>query len=145
MSLDEKNKNYTKILLRKILEYKKYLDYDLIEESFYDILNSDNTSFTTEEIIQFSETFSADLSLISSQIEREAETKEHKTKKYIINGFELTRDYYSIRTDAPRILGESAQTLNSRVNNGIIKCLPEFRTKKVSAEELYNYFIRYIK
>jgi hypothetical protein len=145
MSQDEKNKNYTKILLRKILEYRKYLDYDLIEEFFYDVLNSDKTSFTTEEIIQFSETFSADLSLISSQIDREAETKEHNTKKYIINGFELTRDYYSIRTDAPRILGESAQTLNSRVNNGIIKCLPEFRTKKVSAEELHNYFIRYVK
>jgi hypothetical protein len=93
MSQDEKNKNYTKILLRKILEYRKYLDYDLIEESFYEVLNSDNTSFTTEEIIQFSETFSGDLSLVSSQIERDAETKKHNTKKYIINGFELTRDY----------------------------------------------------
>ena len=145
MSQDEKNKNYTKILLRKILEYRKYIDYDLIEESFYDVLNSGKTSFTVEEIIQFSETFSCDLSLISSQIESEEEAKDHQTKKYIINGFELTRDYYSIRTDAPRILGESAQTLNSRVNNGIIKCLPEFRTKKVSVQELYNYYIKYLQ
>lgn len=144
MSQDEKNKNYTKILLRKMLEYRKYIDYDLIEESFYDALNSDKTFLTTEEIIQFSEMFSCDLSLISSQIERE-EAKDHQTKKYVINGIELTRDYYSIRTDAPRILGESAQTLNSRVNHGIIKCLPEFRTKKVSAEELHNYFIKYVK
>ena len=145
MSQDEKNKNYTKILLRKILEYRKYIDYDLIEESFYEVLDSDNTSFTTEEIIQFSESFSCDLSLISSQIEREEEAKDHQTKKYVINGFELTRDYYSIRTDAPRILGESAQTLNSRVNQGIIKCLPEFRTKKVSVQELYNYYIKYVQ
>ena len=144
MSQDEKNKNYTKILLRKLLDYRKYIDYDLIEESFYDALKSDNRSLTTKEIIEFSETFSCDLSLITSQIEKEEETKSFNMRKYIINGFELTRDYYSIRTDAPRILGESAQTLNNRVNRGIIKCLPEFRTKKVSAEELYNYYSKYI-
>jgi hypothetical protein len=145
MSQDEKNKNYTKILFQKLLEYRKYVDYELIEDSFYSVLNSENKSSTTVEIIEFSDAFIRDLNLITSQIEKEEETKGQNSQKYVINGFELTRDYYSIRTDAPRIIGESAQTLNSRVNSGIIKCMPEFRTKKVSAQELYNYYINYIR
>ena len=40
MSQDEKNKNYTKILLQKLLEYRMYIDYDLIEDSFYSALNA---------------------------------------------------------------------------------------------------------
>jgi hypothetical protein len=145
MSQDEKNKNYTKILLQKLLEYRMYIDYELIEDSFYSALNADVESSATEEIIKFSNTFTRDLYLITSQIEKDKKGKGHNTQKYVINGFELTRDYYSIRTEAPRILGESAQTLNSRVNRGIIKCLPEFSTKKASAEELYNYYIKYIQ
>ena len=145
MSQDEKNKNYTKILLQKLLEYRRYIDYDLIEDSFYSVLNDDNQSSTTTEIIEFTDSFTRDLNLITSQIEKEEETKGHDSKKYVINGFELTRDYYSIRTDAPRIIGESAQTLNTRVNSGIIKCIPEFRTKKVSAQELYNYYTKYVQ
>ena len=145
MSQDEKNKNYTKILLQKLLEYRIYIDYELIEDSFYSAMNADNKSSTTKEIIEFSDTFTRDLNLITSQLEKEEKTKGQDTKKYIINGFELTRDYYSIRTEAPRILGESAQTLNIRVNQGIIKCLPEFRTKKVSVQELYNYYMKYIQ
>jgi hypothetical protein len=144
MSQDEKNKNYTRILLQKLLEYRMYIDYDLIEDTFYSALNTDNKSSTTEEIINFSDSFIRDLNLITSQIDKEKKTKAHITQKYVINGFELTRDYYSIRTEAPRILGESAQTLNDRVNKGIIKCLPEFSTKKASAEELYNYYLKYI-
>ena len=145
MSQDEKNKNYTKILLQKLLEYRMYIDYDLIEDSFYSALNADTKSSTIEEIIEFSDTFTRDLNLIASQVGKEVKTKGHTTQKYVINGFELTRDYYSIRTEAPKILGESAQTLNSRVNQGIIKCLPEFNTKKASAEELYNYYLKYIQ
>jgi hypothetical protein len=145
MSQDEKNKNYTKILLQKLLEYRMYIDYELIEDSFYSALNADVESSATEEIIKFSNTFTRDLYLITSQIEKDKKGKGHNTQKYVINGLELTRDYYSIRTEAPRILGESAQTLNSRVNRGIIKCLPEFSTKKASAEELYNYYIKYIQ
>jgi hypothetical protein len=144
MSQDEKNKNYTKILLQKLLEYRMYIDYELIEDSFYSALNDDEESSATEEIIKFSNTFTRDLYLITSQIEKDKKGKGHNTQKYVINGFELTRDYYSIRTEAPRILGESAQTLNNRVNKGIIKCLPEFSTKKASAEELYNYYNKYI-
>jgi hypothetical protein len=145
MSQDEKNKNYTRILLQKLLEYRMYIDYDLIEDTFYSALNTDNKSSTTEEIINFSDSFIRDLNLITSQIDKTKKTKGHNTQKYVINGFELTRDYYSIRTEAPRILGESAQTLNNRVNQGIIKCLPEFNTKKASAEELYNYYLKYIQ
>lgn len=145
MSQDEKNKNYTKILLQKLLEYRMYIDYDLIEDSFYSVLNADNQSSTVTEIIQFSDSFTRDLNLITTQIENNKKTKGHNTQKYIINGFELTKDYYSIRTEAPRILGECAVTLNNRVNQGIIKCLPEFSTKKASAEELYNYYIKYIQ
>lgn len=145
MSQDEKNKNYTKILIKKLLEYRMYIDYDLIEDSFYSVLNADNQSSTISEIIQFSDSFTRDLNLITSQIENEKKTKGLNTQKYVINGFELTKDYYSIRTEAPRILGECAVTLNNRVNQGIIKCLPEFSTKKASAEELYNYYIKYIQ
>jgi hypothetical protein len=145
MSQDEKNKNYTKILLQKLLEYRMYIDYDLIEDSFYSVLNSEIKSSTTEEIIEFSDSFTRDLNLITSQIEKEGRTKGTNSKKYIINGFELTRDYYSIRTEAPKILGECAMTLNTRVNQGIIKCLPEFSTKKASAEELYNYYLKYVQ
>ena len=145
MSQDEKNKNYTKILIKKLLEYRMYIDYDLIEDSFYSVLNADNQSSTISEIIQFSDSFTRDLNLITSQIENEKKTQGLNTQKYVINGFELTKDYYSIRTEAPRILGECAVTLNNRVNQGIIKCLPEFSTKKASAEELYNYYIKYIQ
>ena len=35
MSQDEKNKNYTKILLQKLLEYRMYIDYELIEVDAY--------------------------------------------------------------------------------------------------------------
>ena len=145
MSQDEKDKNYTKILLKKLFEYRTYIDYDLIEDTFLSVLKDDNQSSTAAEIVDFSDSFTRDLELITSQIEKERMTKGQIPQKYIINGFELTRDYYSIRTEAPKILGESAQTLNSRVNQGIIKCLPEFNTKKASAEELYNYYVRYIK
>ena len=145
MSQDEKNKNYTKILFQKLLEYRMYIDYELIEDSFYSALNEDNKTSMTEEIIKFSDMFTRDLNLITAQIDNERKTKGQKARKYVINGFELTRDYYSIRTEAPRIIGESAQTLNSRVNQGIIKCLPEFSTKKASAEELYNYYMKYIQ
>ena len=145
MSQDEKNKNYTKILLKKLFEYRMYIDYDLIEDSFYSVLNDDNQSSTATEIIEFTESFTRDLTLITSQIEKEKKTKGSIMQKYVINGFELTRDYYSIRTEAPKILGESAQTLNNRVNQGIIKCLPEFSTKKASAEELYNYYLKFIQ
>ena len=145
MSQDEKNKNYTKILLQKLLEYRMYIDYDLIEDSFYSALNANIKSSITEEIIEFSNSFTRDLNLIASQIEREKRTNEHNMTKYMINGFELRRDYYSIRTEAPKILGESAQTLNNRVNQGIIKCLPEFKTKKASAVELYNYYVKYLQ
>jgi hypothetical protein len=145
MSQDEKNKNYTKILLQKLLEYRMYIDYELIEDSIYSVLNEDNQSSTSMEIIEFTDSFTRDLNLITSQIQKEKKTKGHIMQKYVINGFELTRDYYSIRTEAPRILGESAQTLNSRVNQGIIKCLPEFNTKKASADELYNYYLKYIQ
>lgn len=144
MSQDEKNKNYTRILLQKLLEYRMYIDYELIEDSIYSVLNEDIQSSTSSEIIEFTDSFTRDLNLITSQIQKETKTKGYK-QKYIINGFELTRDYYSIRTDAPKILGESATTLNSRVNQGIIKCLPEFNTKKASAEELYNYYLKYIQ
>ncbi len=34
MSQDEKNKNYTKILLQKLLEHRMYIDYDLIGRLF---------------------------------------------------------------------------------------------------------------
>jgi hypothetical protein len=144
MSQDEKNKTYTKILFQKLLEYRMYIDYELIEDTFYSALNTDEESTATEEIIKFSNTFTRDIYLITSQIEKERMGKGLNTQKYVINGFELTRDYYSIRTEAPKILGESAQTLNTRVNQGIIKCLPEFNTKKASAEELYNYYLKYI-
>jgi hypothetical protein len=144
MSQDEKNKSYTRILLQKLLEYRMYIDYDLIEDSFYSALNADNQSSTKKEFIEFSDSFTRDLNLITSQIADEDKIKGQISQKYVINGFELTRDYYSIRTEAPKILGESAQTLNSRVNQGIIKCLPEFNTKKASAEELYNYYLKYI-
>ena len=145
MSQDEKNKNYTKFLLHKLLEYRRYIDYDLIEDSFYSVLNDDNQSSTATDIIEFTDSFTMDLTLITSQIEKDKKTKGSNMQKYVINGSELTRDYYSIRTEAPKILGESAQTLNDRVNKGIIKCLPEFSTKKASAEELYNYYLKYIQ
>jgi hypothetical protein len=145
MSQDEKNKTYTRILFQKLLEHRMYIDYDLIEDSFYSALNADNKSSTKKEFIEFSDSFTRDLNLITSQIAEEYKIKGQISQKYVINGFELTRDYYSIRTEAPKILGESATTLNSRVNQGIIKCLPEFNTKKASAEELYNYYLKYVQ
>ena len=145
MSQDEKNKNYTKILLQKLFNHRIYVDYDLIRDSIFSVINDDIKSSKTDEIIEFSDSFTKDLSLIISELEKGKNPKGLISQKYVINGFELTRDYYSIRTEAPKILGVCAMTLNTRVNQGIIKCLPEFRTKKVSAEELYNYYLKYIQ
>jgi hypothetical protein len=145
MSQDEKEKAYTKFLFHKLFENRHFLTYDLVEECIKEVMNSENRSSTLEQISQFSDSFTRDLNLIVYQVVNDEENQINRTCKYIINGMELTRDYYSIRTDAPRIIGETAQTLNSRVNKGIMKCLPQFKTKKVSAEELYNYYIKYVK
>lgn len=69
-----------------------YIDYDLIEDSFYSAMKDDENSSTTEEIINFSNTFTRNLYLITSQIEKDIKCKGRNTKKYVINGFELTRD-----------------------------------------------------
>lgn len=66
-------------------------------------------------------------------------------KVYIINGIELKKDIYSIRSEADKILRESASSLNEKANKGIIKILPEFKTKKISAAEMYRYYCAYKK
>ena len=144
MTQDEREKNYTKILLQKLIENKEFINYDLIEECFSNILKSGNRSSTLDQVSQFTESFSRDLNLALYQIKEEENIQATQRKKYVINGIELCRDYYSIRTDAPRILGVTGQTLNSKVNQGIIKCLPGFKTKMVSPEELYNYWKTYL-
>lgn len=144
MTQDEREKNYTKILLQKLIENKEFINYDLIEECFSNILKSGNRSSTLDQVSQFTESFSRDLNLALYQIKEEKNIQATQRGKYVINGIELCRDYYSIRTDAPRILGVTGQTLNSKVNQGIIKCLPGFKTKTVSPEELYNYWKTYL-
>lgn len=144
MTQDEKGKNYTKILLQKLIENKEFIDYGLVEECFNNALKSGIRTSTLGQISQFTESFSRDLSLVLYQIKKEENIKGEQKKKYVINGIELNRDYYSIRTDAPKILGITGQTLNSKVNQGIITCLPGFKTKVISATEMYNYWKKYL-
>lgn len=62
----------------------------------------------------------------------------------IVNGIALKKDYYSLRTEAPKILRESASSLNKKANDGIMSTLPGFSTKKVSAEEIYRYYCTHL-
>jgi len=144
MSNDEKEKNYVKVLIKKLLEKRNLIDYEIIDECFNEVFEYDRSSFTIDELREFTDSFSENLNVVTYQISEKHKRASEK-KKIVINGIELTRDYYSVRTDAPRILGISAPTLNKRVNEGTISCIPGFRTKKVSSEEMYNFYIRYLR
>jgi hypothetical protein len=145
MSQDEKEKNYVKFLLEELLKRRQIMDFDLISEVIDESLNSGKANYGLETLSEFATSFSRNLNLVFYLKKKETYNINSKPGKYVVNGIELTRDYYSIRTDAPKILGISAMTLNSRVNDGTIECLPEFETKKISAEELYKYWVNYEK
>jgi hypothetical protein len=145
MSQDEKDKNYVKFLLEELYKCRQVMDFELLSEVLDETINPEDGNSELKSYSEFVESFTRDLNLVFYLKKKETDKNNSKPKKYVVNGIELTRDYYSIRTDAPRILGISAQTLNSRVNDGTIECLPEFDTKKVSAEKLYNYWVNYEK
>ena len=144
MSNDEKEKNYVKVLIMKLLEKRNLIDYEIIDECLNEIFANDKSSFTIDELKEFTDSFSENLNVVAYQISEKHKRTSEK-KKFEINGIELTRDYYSVRTDAPRILGISAPTLNKRVNEGNINCIPGFKTKKVSSEEMYNFYIKNLR
>jgi hypothetical protein len=145
MSQNEKDKNYVKFLLEELFKCRQVMDFELLSEVIDETTNSGDGNSELKSYSEFVASFTRDLNLVFYLKKKETEKINSKPKKYVVNGIELTRDYYSVRTDAPRILNVSAQTLNGRVNAGIIKCLPEFETKKISAEELYNYWVAYEK
>jgi hypothetical protein len=145
MSQNEKDKNYVKFLLEELLKCRQVMDFELLSEVIDETTNSGDGNSELKSYSEFVESFTRDLNLVFYLKKKDTEKINSKPKKYVVNGIELTRDYYSVRTDAPKILGISAMTLNSRVNDGTIKCLPEFDTKKISAEELYNYWVAYEK
>ncbi len=144
MSNDEKEKNYVKVLIMKLLENRNLINYEVIAECFNEVFEYDKSSFSIDELNEFTDSFSRDLNVVTYQINEKHKSRSEK-KKFVINGIELTRDYYSVRTDAPRILGISAPTLNKRVNEGAISCIPGFRTKKVSSEEMYNFYVKNLR
>jgi type II secretory pathway component HofQ len=56
-------------------------------------LKDENQSSTTAKIVEFSDSFTRDLELITSIIAKEEKHNGLGMPKYIIKGFELTRDY----------------------------------------------------
>lgn len=140
MSENERKKMYYGHLFEDLFKNCQIFDYDLIRMSLDEILNSKNKD---EELASI-ENFAQNLSLVVFQIKKERDKASKEAKPIVVNGNVLERDYYSVRTDAPRILGVSAPTLYSRIEEGVIQCLPGFETKMVSAEEIQRYWSKYL-
>ena len=140
MTYETLDKNYAKTLLTDLFRYSNYIDQKVISDFFNEIVQHNDL----DESLKYSEKLSKTFRIILDGLEQKKNKEQAEANQpIIVNGHELTRDYYSLRTEATVILGESAPTLNKRVNEGLLKCLPEFSTKKISKEELYNYHIKY--
>lgn len=141
MQNEELNDDYTQSLLINLFQKNKKFEYSTLDLFVNNLLYNKNFNCTVEQVSEFIYSLTRNLDVIMMRKKEEITNP----KQYIVNGHVLDRDYYSLRTEAGIILGESAQSLNNKVNKGIIKTLPGFKTKKISAEEMYNYYCKYLK
>jgi hypothetical protein len=140
MIYEKLDKEYIKILLTDLFNNSNLIDQNIINSFFSEYVNNKNV----DEAINASKEISMAFRIICYGLEKKKEEKENPVQqKLFVNGYELTKDYYSLRTEAPKILGESAPTLNKRVEENILQCSPEFPTRKISKEELYRYHKKY--
>ena len=143
MYYDKTNKEYIKVLLSNFFEHSEYIGRDVISEFFNEYLTPEKD---LESMIASSDQLLKNIEIMLYGLKVKKKKEEMKQQKnYVINGYELTKNAYSLRNEAPDILGVSHATLNTHEKQGKIKCLPEYPTKKVSPEELYNYYLNYHK
>lgn len=141
MQHEQLNNDYTQSLLIKLYQENKKFDYSTLDLFVNNLLYNKRFNCTIEQVSEFTNSLTRNLDVIMMRKKEEIANPKH----YIVNGHKLDRDYYSLRTEAHIILGISAPTLYKKVEEGLIKTLPGFKQKKISAEELYNYYCRYLK
>ncbi len=128
--------DYTLTLLTKLWIENPVMKYSTLDTFVNNLLYNKKYNLTVDQVSDFVDSITRNFEVIMMRKKNEI----INPKTYIVNGFELKKEYYSLRTEAPKILRESAASLNSKANNGIIKLLPGFKTKKISAEEIYRYY-----
>lgn len=141
MNNENFNDDYTQTLLTKLWMSNPMIDYGTLDTFINNLLHNEVHNCTIEQVSEFTESLTRNLEVIMMRKKKEIA----KPKSYMVNGIELKKDYYSLRTEAERILRESPSSLNRKANEGIINILPGFKSKKVSAEEIYRYYCDYKK
>lgn len=140
MSNDEKKFYYTQSLLTDLWKENPTFDYSTLDTFVNNLLYNEYFNCTVDQVSDFVKSLTRNLEVI---LMRKIE-ETSKPKTYLVNGVELKKDYYSLRTEVPAILRMSATSLNTKANQGIIQVLPGFKSKKVSAEEIYRYYCTYL-
>lgn len=140
MSNDEQKFYYTQSLLIDLWKENPSFDYSTLDAFVDNLLHNENFNCTIEQISDFVKSLTRNLEVILMRKKEEIS----KPKTYIVYGTELKRDYYSLRSEVPRILRMSATSLNSKANQGLIQVLSGHKSKKVSAEEIYKYYCTYL-
>jgi len=140
MSNDEKKFYYTQSLLTDLWKENPTFDYSTLDTFVNNLLYNEYYNCTVDQVSDFVKSLTRNLEVILMRKMEEIS----KPKTYLVNGVELKKDYYSLRTEVPAILRMSATSLNTKANQGIIQVLPGFKSKKVSAEEIYKYFCTYL-
>jgi hypothetical protein len=141
MQNEQFKNDYTQTLLTKLWHQNREFEYGTLDQFINNLLYNKNNNYTIEQVSEFTNSLTKNLDVIMMRKKEEIANP----KLYIVNGYELNRDYYSLRTEAATILGVSPPTLYKKVKDGTIKILPGFEQQKISAEELYNYYCRYGK
>jgi len=133
--------DYTQTLLTKLWRENPTMEYSTLDTFVNNLLFNEKYNLTIDQVSDFVDSITRNFEVIMMRKKNEITNPT----AHIVNGIELTRDYYSLRTEAPKILRESAASLNTKSNNGILQLLPGFKSKKISAEEIYRYYCDYKK
>jgi hypothetical protein len=140
MNNEEQKFYYTQSLLTDLWKENPTFDYSTLDAFITNLLHNETYNCTIEQVSDFVKSLTRNLDVILMRKKDEIT----KPSTYIINGIELKKDYYSLRTEVGKILRLSASSINNKANEGIIKTLPGFKTKKVSAEEIYRFYCTYL-
>lgn len=141
MNIEEFKNDYTQTLLTDLWIENPTFEYSTLDSFVNNLLYNPAYNCTLEQVSAFTKSLSKNLEVIVMRKIKETTGP----KAYIINGIELKKDYYRLRTEAGYFLGESPSSLNKKANKGIIKTLPDSKTKKISAAEMYRYYCEYKK
>ena len=94
MNNENFNDDYTQTLLTKLWMSNPTIEYGTLDTFINNLLHNETHNCTIEQVSEFTESLTRNLEVIMMRKKKEIA----KPKSYMVNGIELKKDYYSLRT-----------------------------------------------